>query len=173
MARSPEWFERFPDILKRASEVQVPLLGQREIEALFGVSRRDAFRLLHKVGAREVGDTLTIRREDLVAQLEAIGAGDTYQAYLRRAGQVGEQLRIAREAAPARLMRLPIAKNPSTPTELPEGIRIQPLVPGQVGRVEIEFSTREDLWWKMAGLARARARDRRAIDRMLEPSGED
>ena len=172
MARSPEWFERLPDILKKASEAQVASFGQREIEALFGVSRRDAFRLLHKFGAREAGDALLLSRQDLVTQLDAIGTGDTYKAYLRRAEQVGEQLRVARETTPARLMRLPVDKNPPTATELPEGIRIQPLAPGKVGRIEIEFGTREELWWKMAAFARARARDRRAIDLMLEPSEE-
>jgi hypothetical protein len=172
MARSPEWFERLPDILQRASEAPVPSFGQREIEALFGVSRRDAFRLLNKFGARAAGEALSVSREDLVTQLAAVGGGDTYKAYLRRTGEMGEQLRVARETTPARLMRLPVGRNPPTAAALPEGIRIQPLVPGQLGRIEIEFGTREDLWWKIAELARARARDRRAIDRMLEPSDE-
>jgi hypothetical protein len=90
MARSPEWLERLPDILKRAAETAVPS---------FGVSRRDGFRLLHKFRARESGDTLAILGEDLVTHLDAIGAGETYQAYLRRAGEVGEHLRVARETA--------------------------------------------------------------------------
>jgi hypothetical protein len=172
MARSPEWFERLPDILKSAAQAEVPTFGHREIEALFGVSRRDAFRLLHKFGASEAGDALSISRENLVAQLDAIGGGDTYQAYLRRAGDMGEQLRVVREAAPGRLIRLPVGRNPPTVAELPEGISIRPLLPGQAGRIEIEFGTRADLWWKIAELARARARDPRAIDRILEPCGE-
>jgi hypothetical protein len=169
MARSPEWFERLPDIQNRVARAEVPAFGHREIEALFGVSRRDAFRLLHKFGAREAGDALAVSREDLIAQLDAIGGGGTYQAYLRRAGEMGERLRVLRETAPGRLLRLSVGRNPPAAAELPEGIVITPLLPGQAGRIEIEFGTREDLWLKMAELARARTRDRRAIDQMLEP----
>lgn len=170
MARSPSWFEQLPDILERISAFPAPILDRRTIERLFNVSRRDAFRLLHKFGAKSAGDSLAIQRDELLIQLDAIRGGDTYQAWVRRTGELGEQLSAAREAAPARHILIPVAKHPLAVDSLPPGIHIHPLEAGRSGRLEIEFATNEELWLKLAELARTRARDRQAFDGILDRS---
>src|SRR6185369_429209 len=95
MARHPEWFERIDAIIEVVRDSHLGWLGRNEMKAIFGCSERDSIRLLHKFGAEERGNALTLARPALVVQLEAIRAGSTYAAFERQRRQVAKQLTVA------------------------------------------------------------------------------
>src|ERR1044071_8279901 len=97
MARYPEWFERLDAILAVVSETTgLEWIGRQEMQALFAVSERDSIRLLHKFGAPERDDALSLPRPALLAQLEAVRSGSAYAAFRRRRHDVSQQLTTAR-----------------------------------------------------------------------------
>jgi hypothetical protein len=57
---------------------------------------RDTIRLLHKFGAKEQDNALSLPRFALLAQLEAVRAGSTYAAFLRQRQDVVKHLTEAR-----------------------------------------------------------------------------
>ena len=93
MARHPEWFERLDAIQEVLQRAEVESLGRKEIKAIFGCSERDSIRLLHKFGATEQGNALSLPRSALQAQLRAIRVGSTYGAFLRQRQEVARHLR--------------------------------------------------------------------------------
>src|SRR5215831_14739601 len=103
MARHPNWFERLDAILAIVRQAsQLDWLGRNEIQAIFDCSERDSIRLLHKFGAEDRDDALSLPRTSLLAQLEAIRSGSTYAAFLRQRQDVVKQLTAARTEAAAR-----------------------------------------------------------------------
>ena len=103
MARHPEWFERLDVICEVVRQAGgLPWLGRSEIKAIFGCSERDSIRLLHKFGAEEQDNVLSLPRAALLTQLQAIRAGATYSAFLRQRHEVARQLTTARAEAAAR-----------------------------------------------------------------------
>src|SRR4051812_5258969 len=99
MARHPEWFERLDTILEVLRRADSERLGRREIKAVFGSSDRDSIRLLHKLGAEEKDNALSLPRTALLTQLEVIRGGNAYAAFLRKRRGVAEQLTLARKEA--------------------------------------------------------------------------
>jgi len=71
MARSPDWYARLDAILATlGAATALEGLGRAEIVALFGCGERDSIQLLHKFGAVERGNALTLNRASLLPQLE-------------------------------------------------------------------------------------------------------
>ena len=106
MARHPEWFERLNAIQEVLRRVDSEWLGRKEIKAIFGCSERDSIRLLHKFGAEERDNALSLPRSALRVQLDAIQSGSTYGAFLRQRQGVARHLTEAREETAARQFRL-------------------------------------------------------------------
>jgi len=106
MARHPEWFERLNAIQEVLRRVDSEWLGRKEIKAIFGCSERDSIRLLHKFGAEERDNALSLPRSTLRVQLDAIQSGSTYGAFLRQRQGVARHLTEAREETAAREFRL-------------------------------------------------------------------
>src|SRR5215470_7083076 len=151
MARHPDWFERLDAIIEVVREAeQVEWLGRSEIKAIFNCSERDSIRLLHKFGAEERDDVLSLPRSALLAQLEAIRAGSTYAAFLRQRWDVAKQLSSARAEVAARQFRLrstaPEERRPCL-QGLPKTITWQRTAGGP-GRFEILYDDGADLMWR-------------------------
>ena len=79
--------------------------SRKEIKAIFGCSERDSIRLLHKFGAEERDNALSLPRSALLAQLGAICRGTTYGAFLRQRQEVARHLTAARAETSARQFR--------------------------------------------------------------------
>src|SRR4051812_49682670 len=107
MARHPDWFELFDAILDvvRQSD-RLEWLGRAEMKAIFCCSERDSIRLLHKFGAEERDNALSLPRSALLAQLDAIRSGSTYAAFLRQRHDIVKHLTAARAEAAARQFRV-------------------------------------------------------------------
>jgi hypothetical protein len=154
MARHPDWFERLDGITETVRQAEeIGWLGRNEIQAIFGCSQRDSIRLLHKFGAAERNNALSLSRMALLAQLQAIRAGSTYAAYEQQRQGVARQLGAARAEAAARKFRV----RPVVPQEqairledLPETITWKRQPAEAAGRFEILYRDGADLMRQLA-----------------------
>ena len=146
MARHPEWFERLEAIAETVRQAKLEWLGRNEIQAIFGSSERDSIRLLHKFGAGERDDALSLSRLALMVQLEAIRSGPAYAAFLRQRQDVARQLGAARAEAAARQFRIrPAEQQPRARFgDLPQSIT------WRGGRFEIRYRDGADLMRQLA-----------------------
>ena len=71
------WEHRLTDILKALKAVPGELVGRREVERIFGVSRATAIKILDRFGANLAANALVLRRSELVARLQALTADPT------------------------------------------------------------------------------------------------
>jgi hypothetical protein len=153
MARHPEWFERLDAILEVVRKAEIEWLGRREIQAIFGCSERDSNRLLHKLGAQERDNALSLPRSSVIAQLEAIRGGSTYAAYVRQRSGVAGHLAAARAEAAARQFR--IRERGEEPRrrsfrDLPPAVTLVRPRSGSQGRLEIRYTDGADLMRQLA-----------------------
>ena len=161
MARHPDWFERLDAILDSTRQTPLECLGRKEMKAIFGCSERDSIRLLHKFGAQEVADALSLPRFSLLTQLDAIRSGTAYAAFLRQRRQVAKHLSVAHAENAARRRRIPGSAQfqpGKSLADLPAGVRLEP------GRVVCEFAYPEDFWAMIDTLADIAAQDPDAFE---------
>ena len=154
MARHPDWFERLDAITEMVRQAEdLAWLGRSEIKAIFGCSERDSIRLLHKFGAAERDNALSLPRPALLAQLQAIRVGSTYAAFLRQRQGVARQLSAARSEAAARNFRVRPAvleEQPVRLQDLPETITWRRAASEEGGRFEILYRDGADLMRQLA-----------------------
>ena len=161
MARHPDWFERLDAIVDSTRQTPIEFFGRQEMKAVFGCSERDSIRLLHKFGAVEVADALSLPRSSLLTQLEALRSGTAYSAFLRQRQQVAKHLAVAHADNVARRRRIPGSaqfQSGKTLADLPTGVRLEP------GRIVCEFAYPEDFWGMIDSLADIAAQDPEAFE---------
>ncbi len=175
MARHPEWFSRLEAIEETARRSSAESLGRNEVQSLFGVSERDAIRLLHKFGAQARANALAVGRSALLAQLGAVRAGSTYGAFSRQREGVASQLAAARAQTSARQFRVRSAlpeERKARLEALPETVTWRRTGPTGPARFEILYDDGADLMWQLAEFLEAAGSDRAGFFRGTEP-GED
>ena len=161
MARHPDWFERLDAILDTTRQMPLECLGRHEMKAIFACSERDSIRLLHKFGATEIADALSLPRSSLLTQLEALQSGTAYSAFLRQRQQVAKHLAVAHAENVARRRRIPGSAEfqaGKSLADLPAGVRLEP------GRIVCEFAYPEDFWAIIDALADIAAQDPDAFE---------
>ena len=161
MARHPDWFERLDAILDITRQSTAECLGRKEMKAVFGSSERDSIRLLHKFGATEIDDALSLPRASLLTHLDAIRSGTAYAAFLRQRRQVAQNLAAAHAGNVARRRRIagsPDFQAGKSLADLPAGVRLEP------GRIVCEFAYPEDFWSMIDALADIAAQDPEAFE---------
>lgn len=126
MARAPSWYDHLDEAVGALRQFPAPTVERPDVERVFRLSRRDAIRLLHKFGARERNDRLSIGREALVRRLEAVQESPEYLSERRRRDQVREAKSELRKHSVAQRMLLPAAAEaPGSLAEmLPPHIRL-------------------------------------------------
>lgn len=174
MARHPEWFERLDAITQVVRQsVGLEWIGRHEMKAIFSCSERDSIRLLHKFGAEERDNALSLPRSALLAQLEAIRSGSRYAAFLRQRQDVAKHLTAARAEAAARQFRTPsraLQDSPARLQDLPKTIIWRRPVAGGPGRFEILYDDGADLMWQLAEFLSAAGTNRDEFFAGTEPS---
>ena len=176
MARHPDWFERLDAILDALHQADtLSWLGRLDIKAIFAVSERDSIRLLHRFGAEERGNALSLARSTLLIQLEAIRAGTTYAAFARQRQGVAQQLAKARAESAARQFRVRAAAPYPRPTrleDLPATVAWRRASPTGPARFEIQYDDGADLMWQLAEFLQAAGVNRAEFLEGTEP-GDD
>src|SRR5450755_1086777 len=68
-ARRPAWHHRLEaEILPAARRFPAPEFNRVDVQTLFQIAERDAYRLLKRLGARAAGDALLVSRDVLIAR---------------------------------------------------------------------------------------------------------
>lgn len=174
MARHPEWFNRL-DAIKEVVQQSDRLewIGRKEMKAIFSCSERDSIRLLHKFGAGERDDALSLPRSALLVQLEAIRSGSTYAAFLQQRQEVAKHLTRVRAEAAARQFRA-ASRGPEDRgarlQHLPKTITWQRAEPTGPARFEIVYDNGADLMRQLAEFLSAAGGDREEFFAGTEPS---
>jgi hypothetical protein len=172
MARYPTWFGRLDALLDVVRETRLDWLGRKEIGMIFRCSERDSIRLLHKFGATERENVLSIARSALVAQLEAVRGGSSHAVFMQRRREIAQKLEEAGAEADARQFRVRAARRPA-PTvrldELPATIAWRRSHPSGPGRFEILYSDGADLMAQLAEFLRAAGSNRAEFVAGTEP----
>jgi hypothetical protein len=152
MSDKPLWFHDLPSIIERLRTLPAPVLSRAMIEKEFGLGRRQAIYLMHKIGGWQAGRTFLVERLRLIEWLESQRASVAYSAGERRRLRLEESLSEARRIFVARQVRIGAATLPSH-EGLPDGVQVSP------GEMRIAFSGVEDLLSKLFELSKAIASD--------------
>ena len=157
MPRRPQWFLQVPQALAALKEFPAPVVDRTGLQGLLGVGRRDAVRLMHRLGGYRCGGALLIGKEDLLRALEAISNGDTWQWEIRRREKVAERLSEIRQEWAGRQIVIPRAHE-----GLPDTIRLAP------HRLEVRFDDALDLLGQLLRLTQAMSSDYANFERLLD-----
>jgi hypothetical protein len=134
----------------------VPFLDRSGVEALFGLRRRQALKMVHALGGYRVGNVLLAPRESVLHFLDATRRGKLYRAERVRRERILETIEEAKREIDARKVKLKVPRAAAakrTVAELPEGIRLSPT------ELRVTFSSGQDLLQKLYELSRAIAAD--------------
>jgi hypothetical protein len=162
MPSPPLWFQHVASALEALGELPFPVVDRAGVEKLLRVSRRTAIRLLHDFGGYQAGKTFLIGREELIAALESVRAGEPFQQEGRRRRRLEDDLDQSRRSLRARHVKLPVAVDPGSGSSLPSGLRIV-----RSGVLEVEFASAEDLLGRLYELVRIAGQDLEAFDAVL------
>ncbi len=168
MARHPEWFERLEAISQTVRRSELEWLGRKEVRAIFGCSERDSIRLLHKFGAEERDNALSLPRPSLLAQLDAIRGGSTYAAFQSQRHSVARQLTAARTESAARQFRVE-SPAPAGLDALPATITWRRITATGPARFEIVYQDGADLMRQLAEFLSAAGSSREEFFAGTEP----
>ena len=155
MPRKTEWIHRIPAALEALAQSPAPLIDRGDLEQLLEVSPRQALRILNGLGATLVGKNLFIGREELVARLGSLHEGEDARYERRRLQRLDRTL--AALARDLRARQVPVHAAPAVRDiafpALPPSVRLRP------GRLEVEFTTPEELLARLFELSQAIAND--------------
>ena len=71
MPDNPSYIHKLTEILAEARAPKpIPFFRRRDIEALFGLKKRQAVNLMHRIGAIRVSRELAVEKRDLIRWLE-------------------------------------------------------------------------------------------------------
>jgi hypothetical protein len=148
MPDKPSYLHRVTEILAEARIPKpIPFFRRCDVEALFGLKRRQAINLMHEMGAVRVSNEIAVPQDDLVAWLEKRALDPRRTREIRRRERViGRIVELKAETA-ARAVKIVLPSPPGSP-EWPEGVSVQP------GVLSISFRTDQELLERLFLLAR-------------------
>lgn len=162
MPANPMYFRRLPEIMKTLQAFSGEFLDRATIEKLFGVRRRTAINLMHKCGGYQVGRTFLISRQQLIAALEKLAAGDAAQVEIERKQRVADLLDEAYMKTVQNRLKVAIA--PRTEAVLLDSLTNVHLGPHEL---RIAFEDEVELYEKLALLSQALLSDPDGVSKRL------
>jgi hypothetical protein len=90
------WQHRLPEILDALESNSAELIGRRQVESIFDVSRATAIQILDRFGARLAGNALVVGRTELIARLRGLSQDPTLS--FERERHSGSLARISRDS---------------------------------------------------------------------------
>jgi hypothetical protein len=158
MPDKPSYLVRLPAILAEArASKPIPFFRRGDIEALFGLKRRQAIKLMHKVGAIRVSQEIAVDQRDLISWIERLAASPESAREEARQVRVVERIVELKAEAAARARKIALPDGPPFPG-MPQGVTLSP------GTLSIEFKTGQELLERLFALARVLARHPTTVD---------
>ncbi len=148
MPDKPSYIHRLTSILADARTPKpIPFFRRCDIEALFGLKRRQAINLMHEIGAVRVSNEIAVPQKDLVSWLEKKVLDPARADEIRRRERViGRIVELKAETA-ARAVKI-VLPDPAPSIDLPPGVSLRP------GMLTISFDTEAQLLARLFLLAR-------------------
>ena len=163
MPDNPSYIHKLAGILAESRIPKpIPFFRRRDIEALFGLKKRQAVNLMHRIGAVRVSRELAVEQRDLIRWLEQMIADPSVAAEWHRHERViGRIVELKAEIA-ARAVKIVLPdENPST--ELPDGVSLEP------GLLTVVFDDDQQLLERLFLLARALAGQPEMLSTLNQP----
>lgn len=160
MPEHPTYIHKLKGILAEArSPKPIPFFRRRDIEALFGLRKRQAVNLMHRIGAVRVSRELAIEQRELVRWLERMIADPTVEVEQRRHDAVIERIVELKAEAAARSVKIVLPDGRPT-ADLPEGVSLRP------GLLSVTFDNGQQLLERLFLLARVLATQPELLGRL-------
>jgi hypothetical protein len=162
MPNNPSYIHKLAGILAEArSPKPIPFLRRRDIEALFGLKKRQAVNLMHRIGAIRVSRELAVDQRDLIAWLEQMLSNPSATAEWRRHERVIDRIIELKAETAARAVKI-VLPDPAPSIELPDGVSLQP------GLLTVSFESEQQLLERLFLLARVLAAQPQLLDGLRE-----
>lgn len=151
MPVKPSYIHKLPDILAEArSPKPIPFFRRRDVQALFGLRKRQAVNLMHRIGVIRVSRELAVDQGELIRWIERMIADPATAHECRRHERVIERIVELKAEIAARSVKIVLPD--SVPVaNLPDGISLEP------GLLSITFDDAQQLLERLFLLARVLA----------------
>jgi hypothetical protein len=159
----PTWYGRLDQIIAELGDLPWPWVDRETLQSLLQVGPRRAQQILRPCVTRQVGANGVAGREELIAHLRRLAAGDEahYERRRRqRLAQVLERLRQEALAQPKVLVEAPTTVLNQEFANLPDGVSVSP------GAISITFSSPSEALQRLLALAMAIGNDFNEFERM-------
>ena len=148
MPDNPTYIHKLAEILAEARTPKpIPFFRRRDIEALFGLKKRQAVNLMHRIGAIRVSRELAVDKRDLIAWLKQMIEDPSVAAEWQRHERVIDRIVELKAETAARAVKI-VLPDPKPSVELPDGVSLQP------GLLTISFESDQELLERLFLLAR-------------------
>ena len=163
MPDKPSYIHRFTEILTEARcSKPIPFFRRKDVEALFGLKKRQALNLMHSIGAVRVSRELALVQRELVEWLEErVSDPSTRIERQRRERVIGRIVDLKAETA-ARAVRI-VLPDRAPSVDLPDGVSLLP------GLLTISFNNEQELVERLFLLARVFATQPQLLDNLRLP----
>jgi hypothetical protein len=162
----PTWYGRLSQIIAELEKLPWPWVDRETLQILLEVGPRRAQQIIRPCVIRQVGANGVAGREELIAHLTRLAAGDDAHYERRRRqklAQVLDSLRQDALAQPKVLVEAPTTMLNQEFANLPLGVTISP------GAIAITFSSPNEALQRLLALAMAIGNDFDQFERMAEP----
>jgi len=162
----PTWYGRLDQIIAELGDQPWPWVDRETLQSLLQVGPRRAQQILRPCVTHQVGANGVAGREELIAHLKRLAAGDDVHYERRRRqrlAQVLEGLRQSALAQPKVLVEAPTTVLNQELADLPDGVSISP------GAISITFSSPNEALQRLLALAMAIGNDFNEFERQSEP----
>ena len=162
MPDNPTYIHKLAEILVEARTPKpIPFFRRRDIEALFGLKKRQAVNLMHRIGAVRVSRELAIEHRELVRWLERMISDPSVALEQRRHYTVIDRIVEWKAETAARAIKIVLPDRPSV--GLPDGISLQP------GLLTVSFASEQQLLERLFLLARLLATEPQVLSSVSGP----
>jgi hypothetical protein len=152
----PFWYHRLDEVIGQLESIPDPFVDRATLEFVLGIGRRRAQQILQPLVRRTLGKNGLAAKEDVIAHLRHLAAGEAAFFEKKRRQRLGDILaQLQAEAQrPRVLVEAPTSIVNQELDSLPPGVHLAP------GRIVIEaFRTPEEAQQKLLALAMAMAND--------------
>jgi hypothetical protein len=148
---NPTYIHKLAAILAEARTPKpIPFFRRRDIEALFGLRKRQAVNLMHHIGAIRVSRELAVDQRDLIRWLEQRISDPSVSLEQRRHDVLIERIVDLKAETAARAIKI-VLPDRKPAAGLPDGVSLQP------GLLTVSFDNQQELLQRLFLLARVLA----------------
>ena len=160
MPDNPSYIHKLAGILAESRIPKpIPFFRRRDIEALFGLKKRQAVNLMHRIGAVRVSRELAVEQRDLIRWLEQMIGDPSVLIEQRRHDRVIDRIVEFKAETAARAVKI-VLPDPRPSVEFPDGVSLEP------GVLTVVFDDDQQLLERLFLLARALAGQPEMLSRL-------